>query len=54
MRPDIFLRFDVAGASLYAMVYIAAGYLFRDVLASLAHGFQTAGRAVETVTCSRS
>ena len=50
MRPDIFLRFDVAGASLYAMVYIAAGYLFRDVLASLAHGFQTAGRAVETVT----
>ena len=29
MRPDIFLRFDLAGASLYAMVYIAAGYLFR-------------------------
>jgi membrane protein DedA with SNARE-associated domain len=50
MRPDLFLRFDVAGASLYAIVYIAVGYLFRDVLASVALGFQTAGRAVETVT----
>ncbi len=50
MRPDIFLRLDLAGASLYAIVYIAVGFLFRDFLASLAHGFQTAGRAVETVT----
>lgn len=50
MRPDIFLRFDLAGASLYAIVYIAVGYLFRDVLASVAHGFQTAGLAVESVT----
>ncbi len=50
MRPDIFLRLDLAGASLYASVYIAAGFLFRDVLASLVHGFQTAGRAVESVT----
>ncbi len=50
MRPDIFLRFDLAGATLYAAVYIAVGFLFRDVLASVAHGFQTAGRAVETVT----
>lgn len=50
MRPDIFLRFDLAGASLYAVVYLAVGFLFRDFLASLAHGFQTAGRAVEWVT----
>jgi membrane protein DedA with SNARE-associated domain len=50
MRPDIFLRLDLAGASLYAIAYIAVGFLFRDFLASLAHGFQTAGRAVETVT----
>jgi membrane protein DedA with SNARE-associated domain len=50
MRPDIFLRFDVAGATLYAVVYIAVGFLFRDVLASIAHGFQTAGHAVEAVT----
>ena len=50
MRADIFLRFDLAGATLYAIVYIVVGYLFRDVLASVAHGFQTAGRAVESVT----
>jgi membrane protein DedA with SNARE-associated domain len=50
MRPDIFLRLDLAGAVLYAVVYIAVGFLFRDFLASLAHGFQTAGRAVESVT----
>src|SRR5580693_6506044 len=50
MRLDIFLRFDVAGATLYAVVYIAVGFLFRDVLASIAHGFQTAGHAVEAVT----
>ncbi len=50
MRLDIFLRLDLAGASLYALVYVAVGFLFRDFLASLAHGFQTAGRAVESVT----
>jgi len=50
MRPDIFLRLDLAGASLYAIVYIAVGFLFRDILASLMHGFQTAGRAVEGVS----
>jgi membrane protein DedA with SNARE-associated domain len=50
MRPDIFLRFDLAGASLYAVVYLAVGFLFRDFLAALVHGFQTAGRAVEWVT----
>jgi membrane protein DedA with SNARE-associated domain len=50
MRPDIFLRLDLAGAALYAVVYIAVGYMFRDFLASMAHGFQTAGRAVESVT----
>src|SRR5690349_6206414 len=50
MRPFLFLRFDLAGASLYAIVYIAVGFLFRDFLASLAQGFQTAGRAVESVT----
>jgi hypothetical protein len=27
-----------------------AGFLFRDFLVSVIHGFQTAGRAVETVT----
>jgi membrane protein DedA with SNARE-associated domain len=50
MPLDTFLRLDLLGASLYATVYIAAGFLFRDFLVSLVHGFQTAGRAVEAVT----
>jgi membrane protein DedA with SNARE-associated domain/rhodanese-related sulfurtransferase len=50
MPLDTFLRLDLLGASLYAGVYVAVGYLFRDVLVSVIHGFQTAGRAVEAVT----
>jgi membrane protein DedA with SNARE-associated domain len=50
MPLDAFLRLDLAGASLYATVYMTVGFLFRDFLVSLVHGFQTAGRAVETVT----
>ena len=49
MRPDLFLRLDLVGAFLYATVYLGVGFLFRDFLASLVHGFQTAGRAVEGV-----
>ncbi len=50
MPLDDFLRLDLLGASLYATVYVAAGFLFRDFLVSLVRGFQTAGRAVEAVT----
>jgi membrane protein DedA with SNARE-associated domain len=50
MPLDTFLRLDLLGASLYATVYIALGFLFRDFLVSLVRGFQTAGRAVEGVT----
>jgi membrane protein DedA with SNARE-associated domain len=50
MPLDHFLRLDLAGASLYAIVYFTVGFLFRDFLASLMHGFQTAGHAVEIVT----
>jgi membrane protein DedA with SNARE-associated domain len=49
MRPLQFLRLDLAGAALYALAYVAVGFLFRDFLVSIAHGFQAAGRAVETV-----
>src|SRR5271165_1776076 len=45
MPLDTFLRLDLLGASLYASVYIAVGFLFRDFLVSLIRGFQTAGRA---------
>jgi len=50
MPLDTFLRLDFLGAALYATAYIVLGFLFRDFLASLIHGFQTAGRAVEGVT----
>jgi membrane protein DedA with SNARE-associated domain len=50
MPLDTFLRLDFLGATLYATAYIVLGFLFRDFLASLIHGFQTAGRAVEVVT----
>jgi len=48
MRAAQFLRLDFAGAALYTSAYFLLGYLFRDVMASILHGFQTAGRAVET------
>jgi membrane protein DedA with SNARE-associated domain len=48
-RPDQFLRLDFVGASLYATAYGAVGFLFRDFLVAITHGFRTAGRAVETV-----
>jgi membrane protein DedA with SNARE-associated domain len=49
MRLDQFLRFDLAGACLYIFAYFGVGFLFRDFLVSIMHGFQTAGRALETV-----
>ena len=47
MRPTQFLRLDFAGAMLYTGAYFVLGFLFRDFLASIMHGFQAAGRAVE-------
>jgi hypothetical protein len=49
MRTLQFLRLDLAGASLYILAYFGLGYVFRDFLASITHGLQTAGRAVEEV-----
>jgi membrane protein DedA with SNARE-associated domain len=49
MAPLLFLRLDLAGAVLYAMAYGSLGFLFRDFLVVLTHGFRTAGRAVEIV-----
>ena len=42
-----FFRLDFVGATLYASAYILLGFVFRDFLASITHGFQVAGRAVE-------
>ena len=47
MRPQQFLRLDLAGAALYAGAYFFLGYLFRDFLAAIMRGFQAASRAME-------
>lgn len=49
MRPLQFLRFDLAGATLYTTAYFGLGYVFRDFLAAITRGFQAAGRAFEEV-----
>jgi membrane protein DedA with SNARE-associated domain len=42
MRWPQFLRFDAVGALLYSLCYGIIGFLFRDFLASLTRGIQTA------------
>lgn len=49
MRLGQFLVYDTAGAVLYTLVYAGLGYLFHNFLGVIAHGFETAGRAVEMV-----
>ena len=49
MPFEQFIRFDFLGATLYTCGYFAAGFLFRDFLMTIVHGFQTAGHAVEAV-----
>ena len=49
MRPAQFLEFDFIGASLYALAYIGVGYVFRDFLAKITRGLQSAGHVVSEV-----
>ena len=42
MRLWQFLKFDVAGVLFYVLAYGTLGYLFRDFLQAITHGFQTA------------
>ena len=42
-----FLRLDLAGSVLYAVTYVAVGFIFRDFLAAILSGFSAAGRAME-------
>jgi membrane protein DedA with SNARE-associated domain/rhodanese-related sulfurtransferase len=46
MRLFQFLRFDLAGASLYAGAYLALGWIFSDALGAVIHGYQMFGRAL--------
>jgi len=49
MRPQQFLRLDFVGATLYALAYLALGFVFRDFLATITKGFQTAGHVFTEV-----
>jgi membrane protein DedA with SNARE-associated domain len=42
-----FLGLDVVGANFYALAYGVIGFLFRDFLAAIARGFQSAGHVME-------
>jgi len=44
-----FLRLDVAGSLLYALTYLAVGYISRDFLAATLKSFYAAGRAMEVL-----
>lgn len=44
-----FLGLDFLGATVYAFAYLAIGYFFRDFIATITRGFQTAGHVVEIV-----
>ena len=46
MRYDQFLWLDAAGALLYAFSYTILGFVFRDFVASISHGFHAAGHLV--------
>lgn len=49
MRPWQFLRFDAAGATLYAATYIGLGFVFREFLALITRSFIAASHLVEGV-----
>ena len=44
-----FFQLDLAGVSLYILAYGTLGYLFRDFLAAVTRGFQTASHVLEEV-----
>ncbi len=46
MRYHQFLWLDAAGASLYALSYTMLGFVFRDFVARITHGFHAAGHLV--------
>jgi membrane protein DedA with SNARE-associated domain/rhodanese-related sulfurtransferase len=49
MRYSQFLPLDLAGASLYIVVYFGAGYLFSDFLGLIAHAYTTFGNVLTWV-----
>ena len=49
MRYGQFLRLDAIGVSLYVCAYTGIGFLFRDFLAALTRGVQTATHSLEEI-----
>ena len=49
MKPLQFLQLDLAGACLYISAYGGLGYLFRDFVAKITQGLQSAGHTVADV-----
>src|SRR5438034_10701788 len=49
MRFTQFLQLDFLGSAIYALSYLALGYIARDFLAVILRGFHAAGRAMEAV-----
>ncbi|HZQ25720.1 MAG TPA: VTT domain-containing protein [Terriglobales bacterium] len=49
MRPEQFLRLDLAGAALYVLAYGGAGFLFSDFLRTIGDGLRSASHAAEIV-----
>ncbi len=49
MRVFQFLQLDLLGVVLYVGTYVSMGFIFHGLLATMVHGFQTAGRAFETI-----
>lgn len=52
MRFDQFLWLDAGGAALYTVSYTILGFVFRDFVASITHGFHAAGKTVTAVLLS--
>ncbi len=44
-----FLRYDLGGASLYAVTYLAVGFAFSGLLGVVTRGFMTVGHGVERI-----
>jgi membrane protein DedA with SNARE-associated domain len=49
MRPHQFLWLDLAGSSLYVLVYGGLGFAFSDFLRAITRGFRSAGHAAEFI-----
>ncbi len=49
MKLTQFLRFDFAGGCLYVLAYAGVGYLFRDLVAKINKGVQSAGHVFAEV-----